>query len=366
MSAPLTILHLTHDGRGAGSSISIALLARRQQRAGHRVIVSCPKGRWLEGLLAGSAVQYAPVAFESRGEAAGAIERLAALYRVDVVNAHSSRDRAATRWLRLRGRLPAALVMTRRAMPMSSPVSALFSGLAADRTIAVSRPVARALVRRGTPPWRVSVVHNAVDLERLDVVVTDEARERASLLIRQAIGNRQSAIDGLPVVGVVSRPKDHATLLEAMALLKYPAVLVSLGFTVESSRLPIADCRWPVVFLPFQDHPRAFYDLFDIVALPTRHEGLSQGLLEAMALGKAVVTTSSGGNTDLIEHGVHGLLVPPRDPRALAAALDRLLADVALRQRLGEAARRRVREEFTIDKTAAGTEAVYRMALARR
>ena len=100
--------------------------------------------------------------------------------------------------------------------------------------------------------------------------------------------------------------------------------------------------------------------------MPTRHEGLSQGLLEAMALGKAVVTTRSGGNTDLIEDGVHGLLVPPRDARALAAALDRLLGDAALRQRLGAAARRRAREEFTIAKTAAGTEDVYREALARR
>ena len=365
MSGPLTILHLTHEGHGAGSSISIALLARQQRRAGHRVVVSCPPGRWLADRLADGVI-FEPVEFASRRQASAAIARLIARHQVTVVNAHSSRDRAATRALRLRRRLPQALVMTRRGMPMSSPVSALYSGLAADRTIAVSRPVARALVRRGTPPWRVTVVPNAVDLERVDRPVTDEDRARSAALIQAANGKRQAASgERLPLIGVVSRPKDHATLLEAMNLLGVPAMLCSLGFAPDA-RLPLAACRLPVVFLPFQDDPIPFYALFDVVVLPTRHEGLSQGLLEAMALGKAVVTTKSGGNTDLIEDGVHGLLVPPRDPPALAAALDRALADAALRQRLGAAARRRVREDFTIEKTAAATEAVYREALAQR
>ena len=370
MSAPLTILHLTDDGRGAGSSISIALLSRAQQAAGHRVLVGCSPGCWLAGRLEPAGVPVVPLEFRSRppGAAAREVAALVRDERVTVINAHSSRDRAATRWLRLRGRLPQALVMTRRGMPMSTPVSALWSGLAADRTIAVSRPVARALVRRGTPPWRVAVVHNAVDLERVDVVVTAQDRERALEQVVRGVGRGTWGVDEAwlsgrgPIVGVVSRPKDHATLLEAMKRLHGDAVLVSLGFPSPHGPRPTPQA----LFLPFQDNPRPFYDLFDVVALPTRHEGLSQGLLEAMALGKAVVTTRSGGNTDLIEDGVHGLLVPPRDARALAAALDQLLGDAALRQRLGAAARRRAREEFTIAKTAAGTEDVYRAALARR
>ena len=68
----------------------------------------------------------------------------------------------------------------------------------------------------------------------------------------------------------------------------------------------------------------------------------------------------------MIEDGVHGLLVPPRDARALGAGLQRLLGDRDLRRRVGASARLRVRTDFTIERTAALTEAVYRAALARR
>lgn len=358
MSDPLTILHLTHEGRGAGSSISIALLARAQVAAGHRVLVGCPDPGYLAGLVRRSCAELVPMAFAPGDDSAAEIEKLARESRVDVVNAHSSRDRAACRRLRLAGRLPGALVMTRRGMPMSTPISAVFSGFAADRTIAVSRPVARALVRRGTPPWRVHVVHNAVDLARIDRAVTDQEAERVRALI---------AADGRPVIGVVARRKDHDTLLMALHHVRTPATLCIVGFQPDAalSRLP-PPAFHRVVWVDFQADVRPFYDAFDVVTLPGRHEGLSQGLLEAMALGKAVVATAAGGNTDVVEHEVHGLLVRPRDPGALGAALQRVLDDEELRRRLGEAARRRAREEFTVARTAEGTEAVYRTALARR
>lgn len=85
-----------------------------------------------------------------------------------------------------------------------------------------------------------------------------------------------------------------------------------------------------------------------------------------MWLGKPVVTTSVPSNAEVISDGVDGLLVPPRDPVALAAALARLLADPALARRLGDSARERVRAEFTIERTAQATRAVYQAALARR
>lgn len=358
MSAPLTILHLTHEGRGAGSSISIALLARAQAEAGHRVIVGCPGRTYLADLVRIAGVEHVPLAFTPGDDSLAELARLARESRVDVVNAHSSRDRAACRRLRLAWRLPGALVMTRRGMPMSTPISALLSGFAADRTIAVSRPVARSLVRRGTPPWRVCVVHNAVDLPRIDRAVTphDAARVRAMI-----------AADDRPVIGVVARRKDHDTLLRAMHQVKTPAALCVVGFAPDPSlaRLGVPE-RHRVVWVEFQADVRPFYDAFDVVTLPGRHEGLSQGLLEAMALGKPVVAVRAGGNTDVVEHGVHGLLVRRRDPLALGAAIQRLLDDVALRSRLGASARVRVRTEFTIERTARDTEAVYRAAIARR
>jgi len=372
VSVPLTILHLTHEGRGAGSSVSIALLARAQAAAGHQVIVGAPPGCWLEGLLRGGDAAFTAISFASIAEASWTIERLAVLRQVDVVNAHSSRDRAASRRLRLAGRLKPALVMTRRGMPMSTPWSAVLSGAAADRIIAVSRPVARALARRGTPPWKIDVVHNAVDLGRVDRAVPVEEREaaRARLAAAEAAAGGAAGGDGAPrlTIGVVSRRKDHDVLLRALRFLDRPVLLCVIGVMPDDSLRELAEAAAPhrIAWVPFVDDPRPFYDLFDVVTLPTRHEGLSQGLLEAMALGKPVVTTRAGGNTDLIEDGVHGLLVRPRDPRALGDGLRRLLGDAGLRARLGRAARERVRAEFTIARTLAGTEAAYRTALERR
>jgi glycosyltransferase involved in cell wall biosynthesis len=358
VSDALTILHLTHEGHGAGSSISIALLAREQVAAGHRVLVGCPERTYLAGLVRRSGAEHVPMAFAPGDDSSADVERIARESLVDVVNAHSSRDRAACRRLRLAGRLPGALVMTRRGMPMSTPISAVLSGFAADRTIAVSRPVARSLVRRGTPPWRVRVVHNAVDLLRIDRAVTQQDAERVRAMI---------AAEGRPVIGVVARRKDHDTLLRAMQHVTTPAALCIVGFAPDPALARLAvPGRHRVAWVDFQADVRPFYDAFDVVALPGRHEGLSQGLLEAMALGKPVVATEAGGNTDVVEHGVHGLLVRPRDSMALGAALQRLLDDVPLRRGLGEAARNRARLEFTIERTAHGTEAVYRAAMARR
>lgn len=370
MSDQLTILHLTHEGHGAGSSVSIALLARAQRRAGHRVLVGCPADSWLERVLAPRGVEFVPIGFQSITVASLLIEKIAVLGQVDVVNAHSSRDRAATRRLRMRRGLKAALVMTRRGMPMSTIVSAVTNGIVADRIIAVSRPVKRALVLHGTPWWRVDVVHNAVDLERVDKVVTVAQRDAARAMMREAANRRpeaeggRAAVPGELVIGVVARRKDHDTLIEAMRYVRTPVTLCLIGFSSIVYRLP-EGVRHRLVSLPFQDDPRPFYDLIDIVTLPTRHEGLSQGLMEAMALGKPIVTTRSGGNTDLIDDGVHGLLVPPRHPRALGEALQRLIDDPVLRERLGAAASKRVRAEFTIERTLAGTEAAYRAALRR-
>lgn len=92
--------------------------------------------------------------------------------------------------------------------------------------------------------------------------------------------------------------------------------------------------------------------------LPSRRENLPIALLDAMAAGKAVVATRTGGIPELVRHGVDGLLVPPGDAAALAGALRRVLTDAALRRRLGAAARRRA-TRFTWDAAAAAYEPLY-------
>jgi glycosyltransferase involved in cell wall biosynthesis len=280
---------------------------------------------------------------------------------VDVVNSHATRDRRALAWLRWRGRLPQPFVVTRRTMPLTSPVELAAIGLTADRTIAVSATVAHSLRRRLHPGSRLRVVPNGIDLERVDA----EPSERDLAAARSAVG----VLDGRPLLVVVARRKDQDVLLRALPTLRRPVAVALVGIEPDRELAALRDAlpgRHRAVFVPFTERPLAFYRLAAAAALPSRIEGLSQALLEAMALGLPVIASEAGGNPDLVTSGETGLLVPPLDPAAWARAVDRVLGDAALRARLGRAGRELVRRDFTLERTAERTEVVYREALERR
>jgi glycosyltransferase involved in cell wall biosynthesis len=101
----------------------------------------------------------------------------------------------------------------------------------------------------------------------------------------------------------------------------------------------------------------------DIAVHPSHEEGFSNSILEAMTAGLPLVVTAVGGNVEQVIENENGFLFPPRDAAALAAALEKLLADPALRRRMGEASRRRIETEFSIERTVAGTIAFYERLL---
>jgi glycosyltransferase involved in cell wall biosynthesis len=103
---------------------------------------------------------------------------------------------------------------------------------------------------------------------------------------------------------------------------------------------------------------------FDIFVFPSYLEGLGTAILDAMALGKPVVATRAGGIPEAVQDGTTGLLVPPRDPRALAEAVRYLLCHPAQAQALGAAGRRRVEQYFTVERMACQTLQVYKRMLA--
>lgn len=361
---PLTLLQLTHQGDGAGSTQSILNLSQHLARRGHRVLVGCRANTLLARAAAASGLEVRPLDFTRLGPLAAAIARVAGHDSVDVVNTHATRDRRACTWLRWRRRLPQALVVTRRTMPLTSPLELIAVGHTADRTIAVSPAVARALTRRGHPGGRLRVVPNGVDLARIDRV-PDEADVRAARRALWPLGNP----DDRPVVVVVARRKDQDVLLAALPLLERPMILALVGITADAQLAPLAaaiPARHSVVFVPFTERPLAFYHHAHAAVLPSRIEGLSQALLEAMALGLPVLASDAGGNPDLVTDGTTGLLVAPRNPGAWARALDRLLGDPALARDLGARGRALVRTDFTLARTAERTEAAYLEALARR
>src|SRR3989475_134725 len=312
---PPTILQPPHQGGPAGSTQSIFNLSQYLARRGHRVLVGCREDVLLARVAGDAGLPVVPLAFMPRAVLTGALRDVLERERVDVVNANATLDRRALTWLRWRGRLPQAFVVTRRTMPLTSPLELLPVGLAADRTIAVSGAVARALRRRLHPGARLRVVPNGIALERVDAPVP--LAELAAA--RDALGDP----DGRPVVAVVSRRKDQHVLLQALPRIERGVLVVCVGVEPDAQLRALAQAvpdRHRVVFVPLIDHALAFYHGAAVAALPSRMEGLSQSLLEAMALGLPVVASDAGGNPDLIRSGETGLLVSPLDPAAWAEA----------------------------------------------
>jgi glycosyltransferase involved in cell wall biosynthesis len=171
-----------------------------------------------------------------------------------------------------------------------------------------------------------------------------------------------------PVIGSIANfkaAKDHATLLRAAARVRQavPGVrllLVGQGPLEAETRRLAAELglQETVVFAGFRTDARRLAAAFDVFTLSSTYEGLPIALIEAMALGRPAVVTRVGGTPEVVSDGAHGLLVPPRDPAALAAGLLRLLGDPGLRASMGAAARSRALD-FDIRKAVRRMEQVY-------
>ncbi|HEU5041967.1 MAG TPA: glycosyltransferase family 4 protein, partial [Gemmatimonadales bacterium] len=326
------------------------------QQAGVEVCFVCPPGSEAEALAAGGGLAVHPLALNPgrRRENAAALAGLLARHPVHLVNSQSARDREALVHLALRRRLGVPLVLTRRQMPRTFVLENWLASRAADRVVAVSEAVAKALRRRGTPAAKLLVIPNGLVAARVDGPVS----LRDVAVWRERIGWEPDR----RVVGIVARPKDQDVVLRALPLVRTPVRLVLAGVAPDSPLGALAREVAPphaVVCLPFGPEVRPLYELLDLVLLPSRMEGLSQALLEAMALGKPVIASAAGGNPELVRDGVDGLLVPPREPAAWARALERVLGDSALATRLGESARHRARETFALERTVQRTLDLY-------
>jgi glycosyltransferase involved in cell wall biosynthesis len=353
-------MQVLHQGGGAGSVTSTLYLSLGLAEAGWDVRFVCPPDSEVEALAGERGLTVRPLALppHSRRENAAALARLIAAEGVALVNSQSARDRTALTWLGMSGRLTVPLIATRRQMPRTMFLENWIASRIAARVVAVSTAVADALVRRGTPRRKVAVIPNGLVAERVDRIVSPDAVEEWRARIGWEPGRR--------TLGIVSRRKDQAVVLAALAEVGTPVRLVLAGTGVDESLTEAAQrvpSRHAVVLLPFVSDVRPLYELLELVLLPSRMEGFSQALLEAMALGKPVIASAAAGNLDLVTDGTDGLLVSPTDPAAWAAAIERVLGDPALSSRLGRAGRRTARETYALDRTVERTAELYRDVL---
>jgi glycosyltransferase involved in cell wall biosynthesis len=225
--------------------------------------------------------------------------------------------------------------------------------------INVSEEQDREAIRLGVArPGRSRVVVNGIDVDELSARAPGE---------RAALGLREDT----QVIGCVARfdpVKRHEVLVEALALIAPRRPKVSLllaGDGPEKARIEeraAAIPGNPVVTRGPTGWGTNLFASCDLYVTTSSKEGLPMAPLEAMAWGLAVIATDVPGHKDVVVHGTTGLLVPPDDPPALAAAIESLLDDPARRQRMGEAGRARVLRNFTVAPMVAATADVYRAA----
>ncbi len=212
-----------------------------------------------------------------------------------------------------------------------------------------------------TPAQSATIV-NGVDLAEQDRVVARSPIPRAGL----------GLAPDLFVLGAVARfdpVKRLDTLIDALQALDRPrTALLLVGGGPEADRLRrlVAAARLDgrVSFPGWVEDPARVYPALDLYVSTSRKEGLPYAVLEAMGAGLAVVASDVPGHRDVVRHGETGLLVPPGDARALAAAIGALIDDPARRRGMGQAGRRRVLREFSIQPMVAKTAEIYRAAAA--
>ena len=117
------------------------------------------------------------------------------------------------------------------------------------------------------------------------------------------------------------------------------------------------------LFVGYQEEVGGWYDAFDVLVLPSANEGTPVVAIEALAAGCPVVATRVGGVPDVVEDGMTGYLVKPRDTQALADRLEQLARDPELRRTLGVAGKERVRHRYAVERLIADTDELYRSLL---
>jgi glycosyltransferase involved in cell wall biosynthesis len=355
----MRIVHLVISGELAGGHAVALQLARAARARGDAVEFAVPTPGSFVDRLAAEGFPAHDVPLRRSWDVAAARRLRGLLDAETILHTHTLAAANVVSTLASPGPVVRHLHIANVFRPATEPVLRRLDNATSRRCarlIAVSEETRRAYERQGYRPGSIEVVYNGVEL--------DGARRASDL--RGELGIPADA----PLVGEIGRlcdVKGQRELIQALAQL--PDVhLLLVGKDLEqggafqaelerdATRLGV---RERVVFAGHRDDARAVLGELDVVALPSWTEGLPVVVLEAMAQGRPVVATPVGGTPEVVEDGRTGVLVPPRDPRALAEAVGRLLADPDLRQRMGAAGRARVAERFSPESMTTRVLAIY-------
>jgi glycosyltransferase involved in cell wall biosynthesis len=230
----------------------------------------------------------------------------------------------------------------------------------ATRVQAISDEIEQDLLGIGIPPAKIVRTPNGIDLARVgDVTARPDATSRQALDL---------PVEGVIVlyVGRFAVYKGIDDLLAAWRDLAPQTAHLALAGATLIERVPELRPSDRVSVHPWTSDISAFHRAADVFVLPSHSEGMSNALLEAMAVGLPSIATRVGAAESMIEDGVTGILIDPCDRAALSAALRCLIEDAELRHRLGSAAAGSVRSRYSITTVVDTIERSYRVIVRPR
>jgi L-malate glycosyltransferase len=317
---------------------------------------------------------HTPRALLEMAIAARQLRRAASRHRAEIVHANSIRAGIVLALARIRR--PARIVHVRDCLPPGRLSTATLRLVSASATtvIANSRYTADS-VRAAAPLAPLEIVYNAVDLTRFDPSKIDRAGARARL------GEDGARAALLGVVAQITPWKGQDTAIEALRLLSEEGVDAQL-LLVGAAKFVAASTRFDnedyvarlralieraglderVSWLGERDDVAEIVRALDVLLLPSWEEPFGRAAIEAMALEVPVVVTTIGGPAEIVEDGREGYLAEPREPRAWADAVRRVLQSGDHGAAMGRAGRERVERKFTIAQHVEAIRAVYRRA----
>ena len=370
MSGAERRMHIVHTESSCGwggQEIRVLTEAKGMEERGHRVTLVVPPQAQIAAAAEKMGLTVVPLDIERKN--LGTLWRVIVwLWRerraIDVINTHSSTDS----WLVALATqlLPGAppIVRTRH---VSSPVNRSRASFwlyqKAARHIAVTGEAVRQQLHRdnGFALASMTSVPTGIDLQRFTTLPAGE--DRAAL--RVSLGLPDAPLLG--ILATLRNWKGHAYLLEAMARLPLELAAWSLvvigdgpqrkNLQLQAESLGLGE---RVIFVGNQDNVPDWLRALDLFVLPSYgDEGVPQSIMQAMACGLPVISTPVGGITEAVVADETGLIVPPRDADALAAALIRLMGDADLRSRLGSAGLVRAQQRFGSSHMLDRMEAIF-------
>jgi len=367
MTTRRTILHTIETGGPGGAETVLMNLASGIDARRFRSIVFLPYGGWLAARLREHGVEPV-IQDKDGGHEIRQIMRLVRRESVDLIHAHlDGQNFSATVAGRLTG---AKVVATWHNMPRSigrwtrrQAFKEWFVRHGATHVVGVSTTVVEALRHHGFSGRRTLAIHNGIDFKMFQSAPAGTLRrelgcEPGTLLVGTVANFRASKNYGALVAAA-------AEVVRALPNVHFVAAGDVNSEIGAQAREAIARCgldgRFHLLGLR-SDVPAVLADL-DIFVLASTAEGFSIATVEAMAAGRPVVATRSGGPAEIIEHGRTGLLVESGSAQALASGILRLIGDAELRVRLANAGRAAVEERFSLPVMICRYESLYEQLL---